>query len=91
MQQLIYLIRGDQGEYSDRRQWIVKAYETKDAAYTEAQRMRQEMRRLEEKYKDDPCDLHGEEAEKEIEALDPKCGSWYFPARYDVIEVPLCK
>ncbi len=90
MQQVIYLIQGKEASEYRHAKWIVKAYETRDAAETEASRMQDTMAAMNQKYQDD-WTLSVWDEEDSIKAIDSQCEPWCFPVRYNVIEVPLCK
>ena len=80
---MIYLIRGEQGKYSDDHvEWIVGAWSAKEAAETEAKRLTNAMKALEVDEDWSPSDH-----KNEILAVDPKASCWSWPTYYSVIEV----
>lgn len=85
----IYVVMGSCGEYSDRTEWAVAWYPTREQADRHSDRAAEDAKRIEDWHKENDTFWHenGPRPE-ETNAYDP-CMQWsYTGADYFVIEVP---
>jgi hypothetical protein len=79
----IFIVIGTTGEYSDRDEWMVKAFDTESSAKEFERACQKEANEIEKTYK------HRWDIPKGAHSLDPKFSQDYTGTRYFISEVEL--